>query len=74
MSSRAAEKPWNARKYWSLGGFYTQDEHGARGLDLATAQLAGNGVAVDGKAVRNALEDHHERAPVRFTGSEKSHH
>jgi hypothetical protein len=40
MTTRTAEKPWNARKYWSLSGFFTQDEHQGAGVDLVTGALA----------------------------------
>ncbi len=41
---------------------------------MTSPEITGNGVEVERKARRNAFEDHYERTPVRFTGSEKSHH
>src|SRR5262249_47401690 len=41
---------------------------------LAAAELCGDGAEVDGEAGRHALENHHERRPVRFASGQKSQH
>ena len=41
---------------------------------LPSAQLHGDGIEVDGEAGGHALENHHERGPVRFASGQKSQH
>ena len=63
----------DARKQLRAVGF---DRHAAAAsvAALSPPEVACNSLRIESQAGRNPFENHHERAPVRLAGGEKTHH